>query len=122
MPKCPFHHIDAACKGVEGRPKLLGIGILVGFEIGPSNIDIGYWTLLDFIGLYWTLLDDIGLIGHCNGEESNKSNIDIGRVIGLDIGFQYQTRKNSLPLLYPTLQYCKVRCGYKFKFQNNWFL
>ena len=36
-------------------------------------------------------MDDIGLIGHCNGEESNKSNIDIGRVIGLDIGFQFQT-------------------------------
>ena len=40
------------------------------------------------------ILDDIGLIGlieQLSNTMSNKSNIDIGRVIGLDIGFQFQT-------------------------------
>ena len=58
---------------------------IVGF--GPSNINIG----LKYIGLYWMILDDIGLIGLKSNTMSNKSNIDIGRVIGLDIGFQFQT-------------------------------
>ena len=48
------------------------------FVIGPSNIDIGYWTY--YIGLYWMILDDIGLIGlieQLSNIMSNKSNIDI---------------------------------------------